>query len=614
MVGDDDAVETFSFNSGRSSSSSSRKGSSWSHVSVEQQDNHSWLDDVDDDDYVGSKEHEETRANMAALTITSPTHEESQNGSADLLLSATSTTATMPSSSSQGNLVLAPSHEDAVVASASGGEQTRGDEEDYDVTPLYQNELVSVLESATLETDSEGEDSSAGSHHQFPKLQDNAAPAALPTQEVESSFSLNEFDVAMEEPGSLSVQNDGSRLKSFKSRQAYQASRVEQDLTEKYAHPWASEQLAAEREEQVSTTNRRTIPKLPKDAPGQGAFLRGGVPMFRKNGTALLNPEERAAIAKRRGMCVRCGTKTHQVKILGRVPLTTPDVHLGICIRCDGESSSSVPPDVYSDWQARNAPPPLTNPDVHSGICINRRCNVEYVPPDVCSDWQEADNAPPRDSPMARAWGQCGGATALSSMFEPPTHLTHTEGGFEAAVALASDQNRLLLVNLQNYEIFGSHAVNRDIWGDELIQNLIGAKLIFWQESVHTREGAMYAEHFHLAHLPHVAIIHPKHRSIIWGLDGWTSEKPWTVEEIVQALTDICFDRYPEEQLSMEVEYDDDKPFSIDPMIDIMAEYQLQETAMVDDPCSDPSEWYALQMALMMQGEDQQFVDFLVNP
>jgi hypothetical protein len=55
-------------------------------------------------------------------------------------------------------------------------------------------------------------------------------------------------------------------------------------------------------------------------------------------------------------------------------------------------------------------------------------------------------------------------------MFEPPTHLIHTEGGFEGAVALASDQNRLLLVNLQNYEIFGSHAVNRDIWGDELFK------------------------------------------------------------------------------------------------------------------------------------------------
>jgi hypothetical protein len=44
----------------------------------------------------------------------------------------------------------------------------------------------------------------------------------------------------------------------------------------------------------------------------------------------------------------------------------------------------------------------------------------------------------------------------------------------------------------------------------------------------------MYAEYFHLGHLPHVAIIHPKHRSIIWGLDGWTSEKQG--DELFQAM------------------------------------------------------------------------------
>lgn len=75
-----------------------------------------------------------------------------------------------------------------------------------------------------------------------------------------------------------------------------------------------------------------------------------GIPMFGKNGTAL-SQEERAAIARRRGLCLKCGTKTHQVKIIGRTPLTNDDVYQGICIKCN---TSAVPANVLQEWQMRN--------------------------------------------------------------------------------------------------------------------------------------------------------------------------------------------------------------------------------------------------------------------
>lgn len=79
----------------------------------------------------------------------------------------------------------------------------------------------------------------------------------------------------------------------------------------------------------------------------------GGIPMFSKNGTALSNAE-RQKIAHRRGVCIICfGTKTHEVKVLGRTPLTNQDVYQGICIRCNG---GSVPSNVLNDWQTRNQP------------------------------------------------------------------------------------------------------------------------------------------------------------------------------------------------------------------------------------------------------------------
>ena len=75
-----------------------------------------------------------------------------------------------------------------------------------------------------------------------------------------------------------------------------------------------------------------------------------GIPMFGRNGTAL-TPEERLDIAKRRGVCVRCGRQTHKVKILGSTPLTNDDVFNGVCIKCKPES---VPVPVLSEWQSRN--------------------------------------------------------------------------------------------------------------------------------------------------------------------------------------------------------------------------------------------------------------------
>jgi hypothetical protein len=56
-------------------------------------------------------------------------------------------------------------------------------------------------------------------------------------------------------------------------------------------------------------------------------------------------------IADRRGICLTCGIKTVEVKILSRTPITNSDVHDGICIRCNG---SAVPASVLHEWQVRN--------------------------------------------------------------------------------------------------------------------------------------------------------------------------------------------------------------------------------------------------------------------
>jgi hypothetical protein len=70
----------------------------------------------------------------------------------------------------------------------------------------------------------------------------------------------------------------------------------------------------------------------------------------------------------------------------------------------------------------------------------------------------------------------------LTDMFAPPDHLLHKAGGFQGARTMAKDSKRWLLVNIQKDDEFACHALNRDVWRDELVENLIREGFIFWQQ------------------------------------------------------------------------------------------------------------------------------------
>ena len=93
---------------------------------------------------------------------------------------------------------------------------------------------------------------------------------------------------------------------------------------------------------------------------------------------------------------------------------------------------------------------------------------------DSSDDDDDADNA-------ARAAGGNSQLARLADMFAPPEHLIFKEGGFEGARNMAKDNKRWLLVNIQRDSEFSCHALNRDVWRDELVENLVREGFIFWQ-------------------------------------------------------------------------------------------------------------------------------------
>lgn len=90
----------------------------------------------------------------------------------------------------------------------------------------------------------------------------------------------------------------------------------------------------------------------------------------------------------------------------------------------------------------------------------------------------------PQAGPSATATASAGGAAAnapkLSDLFKPPAGLLFL-GGWPAAVAEAGRQGKWLLVNIQNSDEFATHRLNRDTWGDALVQDMLKGSFIFWQ-------------------------------------------------------------------------------------------------------------------------------------
>jgi len=74
-----------------------------------------------------------------------------------------------------------------------------------------------------------------------------------------------------------------------------------------------------------------------------------------------------------------------------------------------------------------------------------------------------------------------GGIQRLNDLFAAPVHLIHSAGGFQGARNVAKDARRWLLVNLQCDADFACHALNRDVWRDELVENLVREGFVFWQ-------------------------------------------------------------------------------------------------------------------------------------
>ncbi|CAO3589892.1 unnamed protein product [Absidia cylindrospora] len=97
-------------------------------------------------------------------------------------------------------------------------------------------------------------------------------------------------------------------------------------------------------------------------------------------------------------------------------------------------------------------------------------------------------------------------AKRLADLFRPPFDIMY-RGSFEEARTAAREQNKWLLVNVQDPTEFACQVLNRDLWSDSFVKDIVRESFVFLQYGNETADGKRYLTLYPISHYPHVAII-----------------------------------------------------------------------------------------------------------
>lgn len=97
----------------------------------------------------------------------------------------------------------------------------------------------------------------------------------------------------------------------------------------------------------------------------------------------------------------------------------------------------------------------------------------------------------------------------LSELFRPPVDISFC-GSFQAARDYAKEQNRWLIVNVQDMNDFNCQILNRDIWSSEKLREIIKKYFIFLQVAIDNVDGHRFQVFYGLTVFPYIGIIDPR--------------------------------------------------------------------------------------------------------
>ncbi|CAN6673606.1 UBX domain-containing protein 5 [Trichomonascus vanleenenianus] len=97
----------------------------------------------------------------------------------------------------------------------------------------------------------------------------------------------------------------------------------------------------------------------------------------------------------------------------------------------------------------------------------------------------------------------------LAALFRPPFDLI-TRVDFERAKDIAQSERKWILVNIQNNREFSSQQLNRDLWSDKRVKEVVRDNFVFLQYDSTSPSGEMYRQLYPFEDFPHISILDPR--------------------------------------------------------------------------------------------------------
>ncbi|KAF0981352.1 hypothetical protein FDP41_012612 [Naegleria fowleri] len=96
----------------------------------------------------------------------------------------------------------------------------------------------------------------------------------------------------------------------------------------------------------------------------------------------------------------------------------------------------------------------------------------------------------------------------FSEMFRKPQIVF--KGTFDEAKQTAEMEGKWLIVEIQKDDVFDCHRMNRDTWGNELVQAVLTPFFILWQADEGTNQATFFKGRYQVFSYPYVCIIDPR--------------------------------------------------------------------------------------------------------
>lgn len=83
-------------------------------------------------------------------------------------------------------------------------------------------------------------------------------------------------------------------------------------------------------------------------------------------------------------------------------------------------------------------------------------------------------------------------------------------------------ERRWVVVNIQCNDSFESHRLNRDVWRDESVEEILKASFLFWQRQSEHPDGVNFCRLYKISSFPFIGVIDPRTGRL---LKRWDAKK-----------------------------------------------------------------------------------------